>query len=94
MIQDECPEINRANFFDFIGQLEPSVRVFLTSRPHLDLQEQFANLSRIDIAANDSDIRAYLAYQISRSRISIFTRKDAKLREDIIENLSGKAAGM
>ena len=95
MIQDECPEINRANFLYFIGQLEPLVRVFLTSRPNVDLQAQFASAIRIDISASDSDIKAYLEHKINRNnRISVFTGKDTKLKEDIIQNLSQKADGM
>ena len=94
-IQDECPETNRVNFLESIGQLEPFVRIFLTSRPHVDLREHFTNTCCINIAANVSDIKAYLAYKINKSsRIAMFTRKDTKLGEDIIEILSQKAAGM
>ena len=95
MIKDELPEINRENFLGFVGQLQPLVRIFLTSRPHVDMLAQFSYAFCINIAANDSDIKAYLAYQISKNnRISMFARKDTMLKDEIIESLSGKAAGM
>ncbi|OAL29898.1 hypothetical protein AYO22_01804 [Fonsecaea multimorphosa] len=69
--------------------------IFLTSRPHVDPREHFANTCCINIAANIADIKAYLAHTINKnSRISMFARKDAKLREDIVEVLSQKATGM
>jgi hypothetical protein len=73
----------------------PSVKSFITSRPHLDLQAKFVNVSRIDIVASVSDIENYLDYEISKNnRLSLFTAKDMKLREDIVKSVSKKATGM
>lgn len=56
---------------------------------------KLANKSRIDIVASDSDIKIYLKSQVStNNRLSLFTAKDMKLGEDIVKNLSDKAAGM
>lgn len=75
--------------------MEPFVRLFITSRPHVDLQAKFANRSRINISASASDIETYLEYKIStNNRLSLFTAKDIKLKEDIVKNVSEKATGM
>ncbi|KAL8853769.1 MAG: hypothetical protein Q9221_001412 [Calogaya cf. arnoldii] len=52
-------------------------------------------MSRIDIFADSSDIRAYLESEISRyKRLSMFTAKDTALKEEIINVVDEKAAGM
>ena len=78
-----------------IRKLEPFIRFFITSRPHVDLKAKFANSSRIDISASDSDIKTYLKSEIStNNRLSLFAAKDIKLKEDIVKSVSEKAAGM
>jgi len=75
--------------------MEPFVKIFITSRSHLDLQAKFRNKSRIDISANASDIKTYLEYEIkANNRLCLLTARDVKLEKDIVENLSEKAAGM
>ena len=61
----------------------------------MDLKAKFANSSRIDISASDSDIESYINYQISsNNRLSGFAAKDTKLRDDIISSVKEKATGM
>ncbi|EPE36656.1 Ankyrin repeat-containing protein [Glarea lozoyensis ATCC 20868] len=92
---DECPEINRDNFLSLIGKIEPFVRLFITSRPHLDLKAKFPTIRRIDISASVSDVKTYLENEIStNNRLSLFTAKDSHLREDIIKCVSEKTTGM
>jgi hypothetical protein len=63
--------------------------------PNVDLQAKFANISRIDISASDSDIQIYLKSEIGiNNRLSLFAAKDATLEEDIIKIVSEKATGM
>jgi ankyrin repeat domain-containing protein 50 len=76
-------------------ELEPFVRLFITSRPSLDLEMVFANLYRIDIAAHNSDIQAYLEYKLDRTRrMTRLAAKDPKLKMDIVQSLLEKADGM
>jgi len=75
--------------------MEPFVKIFITSRPNIDLQAKFANTSRIDISANGSDIKTYLKHEIrTNNRLSLLTARDRKLEEDIVKSLSEKADGM
>ncbi|KAH7117652.1 hypothetical protein B0J11DRAFT_583050 [Dendryphion nanum] len=78
---DECPEKNWNRFVRLTKQLEPLVRLFITSRPHLDLNAKFDNLSRLDITAQDSDILIYLESEIeANERLARFISKDVGLR--------------
>jgi hypothetical protein len=71
------------------------VRLFITSRPHLDLQSKLANRYRIEISAGESDIKTYLEHKIrTNNRLSLFVAKDIKLREDIVNTLIEKSEGM
>lgn len=52
-------------------------------------------MSRLDIFADSSDIKAYLESEISKhKRLSMFTAKDSALKEEIISVVNEKAAGM
>ena len=71
------------------------MRIFLTSRPHVDFRHCFTSTRYINIAANVDDVKAYLSYKINKSnRIAMMARRDTKLKEDIIETLSQEAGGM
>ncbi|KAL8648633.1 MAG: hypothetical protein Q9210_004877 [Variospora velana] len=92
---DICPEMNREKFLDLIKQMEPFVRIFITSRSHLDLQAKFANMRRIDILAKQSDIEEYLEAAISTSnRLSKIIATYPELKHEIKSTVSTKAAGM
>lgn len=78
-----------------LTMLEEFTHLFITSRPHLELQTTFANLSRMEITASQSDIQIYLESEISKSRrMSLFTAKDTTLKAQIIDTISRKAEGM
>ncbi len=69
--------------------------MFVTSRLHIDLEEKFANIYRVEIRASYSDIEAYLKSEIkTNSRLSKFTAKYPKLEEEIMTSVNEKAAGM
>jgi len=75
--------------------MKPFARVFVTSRPHVDLQVKLTNIYRIDILASSSDIKAFLISEINtNNRLSMFTAKDSKLQEEIVKSVNEKAAGM
>lgn len=69
--------------------------MFVTSRPHVDLQVKLTNIHRIDILASSSDIKAFLVSEINtNNRLSMFTAKDSKLQDEIVKSVNEKAAGM
>jgi hypothetical protein len=76
-------------------ELQQSVRLFITSRPNVDLQGRFSDLTRVDIVAKESDVQAYLLSKIEgNSRMRLFTTKDRNLKAEIIQGLQTKAQGM
>jgi hypothetical protein len=78
-----------------LRMLEPFTQLFITSRPNLELQTRFANLSHIEITATHTDIQVYLESEISaNSRLSLFTTRDTTLKAQIIDTISRKAEGM
>ena len=94
---DECPELSRDALllrlqqFSHLGQ----TRLFLASRPNIDIRSRLPNMSRIDIAASAPDIEAYLHSEIQKSsRLALFVRKDPELKQEIVDCVIGKAHGM
>jgi hypothetical protein len=93
--QDECSEENRDNFLQILKKMCSFTRFFVTSRPHVNLEAEFTNISRIDIWASTSDITAYLTSEISKSRkLAKLITRDPQLKQDIINKISAKAGGM
>ena len=75
--------------------MEPFIRMFVTSRPNIDLQAKFTNVCRVDICASDSDIDAYLRSEIdTNNRLSKIIAGHPKLGEEIRRIVNEKAAGM
>ncbi|KAL8949471.1 MAG: hypothetical protein Q9222_004419 [Ikaeria aurantiellina] len=92
---DVCPEINRESLVSLLQRIAPSVRLFITSRLYIDLQSKFSDIFRVNIVANPSDIKAYLRSVIETNRrLSLFTTKDPKLKNDIIDAVNQNADGM
>ena len=98
---DECPEYDtkdheiRQLFIAKLKELEPFVNLFITSRSHLDLQQEFGKISPIDIRANDLDVKAYLISRISDyPRLSRFIDQDPKLKDIITDTVFRNAGGM
>ena len=94
---DECPELSRdalllrLQHFSQFGQ----TRLFLTSRPNIDIKSRLQNMSRIEIAASGPDIEAYLHSEIQKSsRLALFVRKDPGLKHEIVDCVIGRADGM
>ncbi|KAG9388103.1 Goodbye multi-domain protein [Pyrenophora tritici-repentis] len=92
---DECPEQNRNEFLHMLQMLEPSVHLFITSRPNLELHSTFPHLSHIEIVASHSDIQVYLESEIStNNRMSRLIARDTTLKAEIIDIIIKKAEGM
>lgn len=78
-----------------LRKVAPLIRLYITSLPHIDLQTGLINMSRLEIFADSSDIKAYLESEVSKhKRLSMFTAKDSALKEEIISVVNEKAAGM
>jgi hypothetical protein len=92
---DECPEADQArqSLLEEIGKLD-RVSVLVTSR-NIPIGGELRSATRLDLQANDLDIRKYLEERMSRSdRIKEFVKKDSTLYDAIKHAILEKAKGM
>ena len=92
---DECPEATQArqSLLEEIGKLD-RVNVLVTSRNIL-IDSELRNAARLDVRADDLDIKNYLEERMSSSdRIKKFAEKDSTLYGAIKHTIIEKAKGM
>lgn len=93
--QDECPEQERERFIETATKVQDHVRLFLTSRPNIDLDGRFFRMTRVDIVAHEDDLRAYLEHRLATdARPRRLLSQDPRLKDEIIEKLLQQAVGM
>jgi hypothetical protein len=87
---DESDLRDREDVLFLIRQLSQwSVKVFVTSRPHLQATQDLSLIASIcSISANELDIRKYLSTILSGGRLA------QGIKTKIIEELSSRAKGM
>lgn len=96
---DECSTdaANRDQFLDSIEKiLLDNVRVLFTSRDSVtETISRFPDAGRLDIRANDDDVRTFLAARIDENtRLVSHMKKDPSLRETMLSIITEKANGM
>jgi hypothetical protein len=92
---DECPEADqvRQSLLEEIRKLD-SVSVLVTSR-NIPIESELRSAIRLDVRANDLDIKNYLEDRMSRSdRLKKFAEKDLNLYDSIKNTIFEKAKGM
>ncbi|KAI9890633.1 MAG: hypothetical protein M1814_003831 [Vezdaea aestivalis] len=94
---DECSELSGAReiFLKALALFPSNVSILLTSRPHVDVEARFRAVQRLQVAAKDQDIQAYLHSRIfNSSRLVRLIRSDGSLVEKILCTINRKAHGM
>jgi hypothetical protein len=94
---DECSEGDgtRDSFLSEILKLQPSIRLLVTSRHILTIEREFEKAARIEILANDEDVRKYVEGRIeTERRLSRHIKADPTLQDTIISTIVEKAKGM
>jgi uncharacterized protein YPO0396 len=89
---DECEHpTTRARLLRTLQALTMAgtVQLMVTSRDLPTIAREFRHTKRLDIIANDQDVRRYLEGQIAAG-----PRHLQPLREDIVKNITQNAAGM
>ena len=75
--------------------MESVLRLFITSRPNIDLREKFTRIVQIEISANKSDVETYLRSEIDTNRrLTSLIAREPTLKEELVHNLSAKTTGM
>lgn len=94
---DECSEDDnkRANLLDTLLSLPKNVKLLVTSRPLPTIQIDLEGIARLDIHADDKDVRMYVKGRIPREkRLARHVRKDPDLGETLVETIVKSAKGM
>lgn len=89
---DECEDLNARwkvlSFINTAAQMEPRVRVLLTSRPHLPANDGLSSADIVSVYAHPDDIEAYIRATIE------YKRYKPTLQEEIVRTLLSKADGL
>jgi hypothetical protein len=94
---DECSEIDgtRTKLLTELRSFEGTVSLLITSRDLISIARDFRETKRLDIKASVRDLRRYVERQFSRKpRLAIHVDGDSSLREEIVEKIIEKVAGM
>ncbi len=94
---NECDEESRKLLLAQFEKVDHStVRIFLTSRPHLiEMQRKYDEFPQIEITAKDSDIREFILNNIKeKDNLLELIEDTAQLKEKIITAITSKANGM
>ncbi|KAI9768838.1 MAG: hypothetical protein M1840_004652 [Geoglossum simile] len=92
---DECLEGRRANLVDMLLSLPETVKLMVTSRPLSTIEAGLEGMTRLDIRADDSDVRLYVEGRIPHEkRLARHVRKDPTLGETLVGTIVNSARGM
>jgi hypothetical protein len=88
---DECPEDKetRANLMKALRSLAGTVNLMVTSRYFPSLAQDFREMKRLDIRANDQDVKRYV-----EGRIALAPRHLRNLQETIVNKVVENVRGM
>jgi hypothetical protein len=93
---DECPEGDvRDNLVDELLALPKNAKLMVTSRPHLNIQQYFEGVNRLEVRATENDLQTFLEGQMHRFNKCV--KQDLhgeNLRELIINTIISCADGM
>jgi hypothetical protein len=75
--------------------LAGNINLMVTSRPLPSIEQQFNGADRLDITANNDDVRKYIVERIPHeNRLARHVKKDPTLEESIVNSIVGKVKGM
>jgi hypothetical protein len=92
---DECLEGNGGHLIRVLQSLTDAVNLMVTARPLPLIEQQFLNAIRLDIRANDNDVRQYVEDRIPREpRLVQLIGTDQALQDSIVNKIVEKVGGM
>ena len=92
---DECGDEIRWAMIEKLRELEPKVRLLITSRFQGNIDEELENFKRLEIKANKADIELFIDSQIQKNvNLRRVVEKSPSLRGDIKEGVVRTAKDM
>ncbi|KAK2795666.1 hypothetical protein FQN52_003515 [Onygenales sp. PD_12] len=95
---DECEEQKRSALVEvvnyFVASASRPVKIFISSRPYIDIRDMFWNHTNIGIQAidNHDDISKFVNNEIVRHRR--WNKMSTELQKDIVDTLQDRSQGM
>jgi hypothetical protein len=89
---DECTDNNdtRASFLAQIRALYPHIHLLVTSRADKNIEREFETAQRLEISANNEDLRTYVDSRIAKNlTLRRYITKYPGLQDAIIEKAKG-----
>ena len=92
---DEYDDETRDTLLDKLGALRPDVSLLVTTR-HAAFSSPWSQAeARLNIVANEADIRGYLDERLRQCKaLRSYIAKDGNLHEEIVSSVVQKAKGM
>ena len=98
---DECPILDdnnnehRSKMINMIKRATQFAKVFVTSRPNINLKQDIVDCTCIEVQARESDIRTYLKTRVASQHIfQRIVRQVPSMENHLIENICSKSNGM
>jgi hypothetical protein len=88
---------SRARLLKELRLIVPFLKLMVTSRPHINVTQQLPNVQRVELLAQDQDVRRYVEARLSdttASEVARVVEGHALLQSKIIDTLVEKANGM
>ncbi|KAL8940361.1 MAG: hypothetical protein Q9216_002852 [Gyalolechia sp. 2 TL-2023] len=92
---DECSEDTRQKILRYFKALPANIRLLVTTRHIDEITCEFIDSPKVEIRADSSDLRKYIASRIASSRgLEDCIRNDSSLKTSICDKITTKADGM
>lgn len=92
---DECAEVTRDLVLTKIRKILPKARLLITSRYTVGSEYNQHDQLRLEIEANDTDIKCYLEQRIDESQsLQAHIKKDHELHNSIVSSIISRTNGM
>jgi len=94
---DECSDSGRSKaLLQELHKLQPTLRLLVTSRPHIwDTEVVFKDIACLEICARSDDIKRYIGARIDEEdRLLPHIKNNPAFRDTIINGITQKAKGM
>ena len=92
---DECRERDQRDLITTLQSLAGNINMMVTSRILPSIQQLFQDAKRLDIRANNDDVRRYIEGRIPHeNRLARHVGKDRSLQETIVNKIVANVKGM
>jgi hypothetical protein len=90
---DEYPSHTRNNFLQVLRRLDPS-HLLITSREHIRLDEVIPEYLRIDVHADEQDLKVYARSRLDKLHLARQVRAKPELQDAIINQVISSASDL